>query len=291
MTGVDIIKQVHKVTEDTDNVLHIIDEINSFMLDYMPALQWVFTYDITITYTGTAVATQAVLSDTTATFATDGTLVGQTINNSTDGSSGTITANTATTITATLTGGTNNTWTSADVYSLVLANDIAIPKTINSISGVFVDASKIYCTLPASAEKNTAGDQIDPYSQTSRTQQSGVQAGVLTDDYKLRFVVDITGTTLQLFCSKMADELAFSDITAETVMDLPNKFIPAISNYVLSKLFMYKEYRDYDLAKFYDRAFEKSYKRAKKPLGSEASWRLNLGKDDNAYNFQDHKTI
>jgi len=291
MTGRDIIKQVQKVTKAKDNVLHIIDEINSFMLDYMPDLNWVFPYDITITYTGTASATQAVLSDTGASFATDGTLIGQTINNTTDASSGTITAVTATTITATLTGGTNNTWTSADAYSVVLANDIAIPKTINSVSGVFVDTAKIYCTLPYQSKKNTTGEQIDPYSQTSRNQQSGVQAGVLTDDYTLRFVIDISGTTLQLLCSKMSDELEYSDLAAATVMDLPNKFIPAISNYVLSKLFMYEEYRDYELSSFYDRKFLSSYKRAKKPLGSEAQWRLNLGKDDGEYDFQDHVTI
>ncbi len=291
MTGIDIIKQVHKVTKNKDNVLHIIDEINSFMLEYMPDLPWVFPYNITITYTGTAIATQAVLSDSTASFATDGTLIGQTINNTTDKSSGTITAVTATTITATLTGGTNNTWTSADAYSVVLANDIAIPKTINSVSGVFIDTAKMRCTLPYQSQKNTTGVQIDPYSQTSRDQQSGVQSGVLTDDYTLRFVLDITGTTLQLLCSKMSDELEFSDLAAGTVMDLPNKFIPPISNYVLSKLFMYDEYKDYELATFYDRKFYPSYKRARKHLGSEAHWRINLGKDDGEYDFQDHVTI
>jgi len=291
MTGIDIIKQVHKVTKDKDNVLHIIDEINSFMLDYMPDLSWVFTYDITITYTGTAVATQAVLSDTDATFAIDGTLIGQTINNTTDGSSGTITAVTATTITATLSGGTANTWTSGDAYSLTLANNIAIPKTINSISGVFVDTAKIPCTLPYSAEKNTTGKQIDPYSQTSRLQQSGAQSGVIRDDYVLTFVDGISGTTLQLLCSKMSDEFEFSDLSAGTVMDLPNKFISPISNYVLSKLFMYDEYKNYELASFYDRKFQTSYKKAKKHLGSEAHWRLNLGKDNNQYDFQDHVTI
>lgn len=45
-------------------------------------------------------------------------LVGLTIYNDTDGSSGTITANTATTITATLAGGTDNDWDKADKYTV-----------------------------------------------------------------------------------------------------------------------------------------------------------------------------
>ena len=291
MTGINIITQVKKVIKGKDSALHIIDEINSFMLEYMPDLSWEFYYDITITYTGTTTASAATMTDSTATFATDGTLIGQTINNTTDGSSGTITDATATVITATLSGGTNNSWVSGDAYSLVLANDIAIPKTINSISAIFIDTAKIPCTLPQSAEKNTTGVQENPYSQTARSQQNFVQSGVIRDDYTLTFVNGITGTTLQLLCSKMADEYEYSDLAAGTVMTLPNKFIPTISYYVLSKLFMYAEYKDYDLSRFYDRKFEKSYKKAKKPLGSENAWTLNLGKDNSQCDFQDHVGI
>lgn len=45
-------------------------------------------------------------------------LVGMVVHNITDGSHGTITANTATTVTATLAGGTDNDWDTSDVYSI-----------------------------------------------------------------------------------------------------------------------------------------------------------------------------
>jgi len=291
MTGADIIKQVQKVTKETDNVLQIIDEINSFMLEYMPDLSWVYYYDIALKYTGTTNATASTMADSTASFAVDGTLIGQTILNTTDGSSGTITAVTATVITAALSGGTANTWVSGDAYSITIANNISIPKTINSISAIFVDTAKIPCTLPQTAERNTTGVQINPYSQTSGTQQDFAQSGIVRDDYTLTFVNDISGSTLQLLCSKMADEYEYSDLASGTIMTLPNKFIPTISYFILSKLFMYAEYRDYDLSQFYDRKFEKSYKKAKKPLGSENAWTLNLGKNNGQYDFQDHVEI
>lgn len=62
-------------------------------------------------------ANAAVLTDSTAAFLASA-LIGQTITNVTDGSSGTVTANTATTITATLSGGTDDDWDSSDVYTL-----------------------------------------------------------------------------------------------------------------------------------------------------------------------------
>lgn len=61
------------------------------------------------------------LSDSGESWRTD-ELVGFTINNVTDGSSGSITANTATTITATLSGGTDNDWDSGDTYTVVAPN-------------------------------------------------------------------------------------------------------------------------------------------------------------------------
>jgi len=64
----------------------------------------------------------AVLTDSTKTWSID-SLVGYTITNSTDGSSSTITANTATTVTGILSGGTDNDWDLSDSYI------IAIPGT------------------------------------------------------------------------------------------------------------------------------------------------------------------
>jgi len=57
----------------------------------------------------------AALTDGAANWETD-ELVGETIRNKTDGSTGTVTANTATTVTATLSGGTNNDWDEDDEY-------------------------------------------------------------------------------------------------------------------------------------------------------------------------------
>lgn len=65
------------------------------------------------THTGSSNA--ATLSDSTRSWTTD-IYVGKTIYNLTDGSSGTITANTSNTITATLSGGSENDWDSGDVY-------------------------------------------------------------------------------------------------------------------------------------------------------------------------------
>ena len=66
------------------------------------------------THTGTTSVT--VMTDSTATFTVDA-LIGLTITNTTDGSSGVITNNTATTITVVaLTGGTDNDWDTSDAY-------------------------------------------------------------------------------------------------------------------------------------------------------------------------------
>jgi len=69
------------------------------------------------THTGTD--DQAVLTDSTADFPD---LVNMTIYNTTDGSSGLITAITATTITATLSGGTDNDWDTNDAYTVKLTD-------------------------------------------------------------------------------------------------------------------------------------------------------------------------
>ena len=60
---------------------------------------------------------EAALTDSGESWPTD-SLVGATIANTTDGSSGTITANTGTTVTATLSGGTDNNWDTGDAYTI-----------------------------------------------------------------------------------------------------------------------------------------------------------------------------
>lgn len=69
-------------------------------------------------YYGVATADSAdVLIDTLATFTTN--VIGEKIYNVTDGSSGTITDTTGTTIYATLSGGTDNSWDTGDFYRIV----------------------------------------------------------------------------------------------------------------------------------------------------------------------------
>jgi len=58
----------------------------------------------------------AMLTDAAAHFRIPNGMVGLTIVNSTDGSSGLITANTETTVTAVLAGGTGNVWDTGDIY-------------------------------------------------------------------------------------------------------------------------------------------------------------------------------
>jgi len=59
----------------------------------------------------------SVLSDSNADFVTDGIQVGDVIFNTTDGSYGKVTGASATTITATLTGGSDNDWDTDDTYT------------------------------------------------------------------------------------------------------------------------------------------------------------------------------
>ena len=68
----------------------------------------------------------AVLQDSTADWL-ENVFVGLTISNTTDGSKGRITANTQTTITATLEGGTDNDWDASDAYSLNSFGEILDP--------------------------------------------------------------------------------------------------------------------------------------------------------------------
>jgi len=65
-------------------------------------------------------ATGVILTDTLASFVTDGVVVGMSVTNVTDGSTGTITALTETTVTlaAALIGGTDNQWNAGDSYTV-----------------------------------------------------------------------------------------------------------------------------------------------------------------------------
>ena len=77
----------------------------------------------------------AVLTDSAGDFINKGVQVGDTITNDTDGSSGVITAFTATTITTTLAGGTDDDWDTNDEYS--------IDKTVSHQSAGAVEVRKV----------------------------------------------------------------------------------------------------------------------------------------------------
>jgi type IV pilus assembly protein PilY1 len=77
--------------------------------------QYFATVAVAGSHTGSA--DSSVLTDSNGDFVTDGIQVGDVIFNTTDGSYGTVTGVTATTITATLTGGSDNDWDTDDGYT------------------------------------------------------------------------------------------------------------------------------------------------------------------------------
>ena len=93
----------------------------------------------------------ALLTDANAHFGNVNELVGLTVHNVTDGSTGPITANTLTTITAALVGGTDNAWDTNDEYFIVGAIfdtedwDVWNP---SFALGAFVRETKHYDTDP-----------------------------------------------------------------------------------------------------------------------------------------------
>ena len=75
-------------------------------------------------------ANASALTDASGSWEID-SLVGRQINNTTDGSNGLITANTGTTVTATLSSGTDNDWDVSDAYTIVSGfDDIATTLTV-----------------------------------------------------------------------------------------------------------------------------------------------------------------
>jgi hypothetical protein len=86
---------------------------------------------LTGTHTGAGAA--SALTDSTADFINAGVKAGQTIYNITDGSSATITGVTATTVSGTLSGGTDDDWDNTDEYLILCPNWRSEPWTLHSI--------------------------------------------------------------------------------------------------------------------------------------------------------------
>jgi len=89
----------------------------------------------------------SALSDSTADWETS-ELVGFYVLNTTDGSKGLITANTSTTITATLSGGTGNDWDADDKYIVQKPDALPIDLDYQVIRPAAGGAFKFYATVP-----------------------------------------------------------------------------------------------------------------------------------------------
>jgi len=289
MTITDVIKEVQKSLRNA-SIMDIVDEARSFVREHSLNSHWKYTYDITLAYSGTATSTASVLTDSTASFAIDGTLIGQTINNTTDGSSGTITAVTATTITATLSGGTSNTWTSGDAYTIAIVNDIHIPKTINYISSMYVGTTYIPMTVTWEGFYNTDSDATDPYSGNVNVPSPDDQSCIIQEDYIVHFVDDVDSTkTLRLWCEKMlTDDISESTLTTE--LSLPDKMIMPMAFYVLHKLYLYADYLNVDFSFFWERKYIKSYRKANNGINKQKSSRISNGKTGGYYPHQRNVT-
>jgi len=267
MKATDIIKVVKNKLKDA-TVLEIIDEINNFYSDDGLEVKFNYQYIIELYYSGTATASAAIMTDSIAAFATDGTLIGQTIYNVTDGSSGTITAATATAITATLSGGSNNAWVLGDSYTISLTNNIHIPKNINRINSVNLGSERIWGSISEMRMLNSSGSTYDPYTNTPFTPSGLVQSVAIRDGYILTFQTDIAVTeNLIIYCEKINDELTYANIAVE--LTLPDKFKMPIAYYVLKELYGSDKYYSRQKEMDYEYRFNKRIRSAKKDISIE----------------------
>ena len=85
--------------------------------------------------THTGAANQAVLTDSTQNWVPS-SLIGQVIKNDTDGSSTTVTANDATTVTGVLSGGTDDDWDTGDAYTMTTLASLTISRNYTGEIGL-----------------------------------------------------------------------------------------------------------------------------------------------------------
>ena len=104
---------------------------------------------VTSAYTGehTGADGAATLTDSSADWAND-ELIGLTLFNKTDGSLGTVTGNDSTTVTATLTGGTDTDWDEGDEY--IIVKPTASPERFTNYKGLPADEDSwyFYASIP-----------------------------------------------------------------------------------------------------------------------------------------------
>jgi len=141
--------QINLSSGEPERIIHILNLLTGSTItlsEYFPAA---FVADIDDPVDGlldtgshTGANNQPTLSDTMQSWAVN-ELVGKTIVNETDDSIGIITANTAQTVTATLSGGTDNDWDTSDVYS-IYQTPVEISNAVQSAKAAGVGAQLIY---------------------------------------------------------------------------------------------------------------------------------------------------
>jgi len=102
------------------------------------------------TGTHTGAADQVILTDSAANLPN---LIGCTISNTTDSSSATITANTPTTVTGTLQGGTDNDWDASDAYAINFYTEEKAFVLVSGDRGHYFIVNKITTTSGETVER------------------------------------------------------------------------------------------------------------------------------------------
>jgi len=279
MTLQEIIQEIDPILPKA-KVLDILREVLGYYRKVSGLSQFMTNYEITTAYSGLATSSAATLTDTDASFDTEGTLIGQTVLNVTDGSEGTITAVTGTVITATLAGGTNNTWAIGDAYTISLVNGIVLPKSVKAVSRVNVGGANVSLNLRWEGEMQTAGEDDDSYSYNIINQTPDFQAcRILDSDNTLRFVNNIdSASTLKLYCKKDISTAAITTTYLSSEMNLPNKHFDAICDWCLHRLFLSEKHRDYPSAIYYKNEFKKSFEYATCEMNAHQASKINLEK-------------
>lgn len=130
----------------------------------------------------------AVLTDTTAAFDAN-ELVGKTIKNTTDGSEAIVTANTATTITGVLSGGTDDDWDISDAYSISLGI-----YTIGNVVAVNTGAGGVTAAVSINSVVDSASiTSIQKSGIANAISDSGINTSYFNSDGRCKLPRDRLG--------------------------------------------------------------------------------------------------
>ena len=146
----------------------------------------------------TAVDHSTILTDSVSDWPVDG-LIGATVNNTTDGSSGTITDNTATTVTvAALTGGSDNSWDEigTDDYTITDFPETGEDYLVLANTAVFTDATCDYNNDPTITHDDDSGAIKAGMFVTGRGIPDGAYVATVTDAEEFELSVATTGGSI-----------------------------------------------------------------------------------------------